>query len=186
MGAPRFPQGGGSPGYSKRGRSGKTVSLVLWDVPYKVNNTLGFTIFVPNCDADIERAYRTSRHVAEGFCAVCHMVYMPLVERSESYRDFAGIQDVYDHRTDLDYMMSKTPSIVVGQPARFIEVVKRLEALGFDDVSLRIDGFGHEQNMRSIEMIGKYVIPHFKAPAAVQPSEYGSHLGVKNVPRFVL
>lgn len=154
--------------------------------PYKVNNSLCFTIFVPNCDADVERAYRTARHVAEGFCSLCHMVYMPLVERSESYRDFAGIQDVYEHRTDLDYMMNKTPSIVVGSPQRFIETIKRLEALGFDEVCMRIDGFGHEQNMRSIAMIGKYVIPHFKVPSAVQPSEYRTHLGVKDVPGFML
>ncbi|MGD9602790.1 MAG: LLM class flavin-dependent oxidoreductase [Gammaproteobacteria bacterium] len=154
--------------------------------PYPVNDSLGFTIFVPNCDHDVERATRTARHVAEGFCAVCHMVYMPLAERSESYRDFAGIQDVFDHRTDLDYMMNKTPSIVVGRPERFIDTIRRLEALGFDEVTMRIDGFGHEQNMRSIEMIGKYVIPHFKAPSAVQPSEYRTHLGVKDVPTCVL
>lgn len=154
--------------------------------PYPVNNSLGFTIFVPNCDADVERAYRTARHVANGFCAVCHMVYMPLAERSESYRDFAQIQDVYDHRTDLDYMMSKTPSVVVGPPEKFIETITRLEKLGFDEVLMRIDGFGHQQNMRSIEMIGKYVIPHFKSRSAAQPSEYGTHLGVKDVPRHVL
>lgn len=153
---------------------------------YPVNNALGFTIFVPNCDTDVERAYRTARHVAEGFCAVCHMVYMPLAERSESYRDFAQIKDVYDRRTDLDYMMNKTPSTVIGPPARFIETIRRLEALGFDEVLMRIDGFGHEQNMRSIEMIGKYVIPHFKVPSAVQPSEYHTHLGVKNVPTNML
>ncbi len=154
--------------------------------PYPINNALGFTIFVANCDTDVERAYRTSRHVAEGFCAICHMVYMPLAERSESYRDFAQMQDVYDHRTDIDYMMNKTPSIVVGPPERFITTIKRLEALGVDEVLMRIDGFGHEQNMRSIEMIGKYVIPHFKAPSAVQPSEYRTHLGVKSVPQNML
>jgi alkanesulfonate monooxygenase SsuD/methylene tetrahydromethanopterin reductase-like flavin-dependent oxidoreductase (luciferase family) len=154
--------------------------------PYPVNDSLGFCIFIANCDSDVERAYRTGRHVAEGFCAVCYDVYMPLVKRSESYRDFAQIQDVYDHRRDLDYMMDKTPSVVLGKPEKFIETIERLQALGFNEVCLRNDGFGHEQNMRSLEMFGKYVIPHFKAPSGVVQSEYRTELGVKDVPQYLL
>jgi hypothetical protein len=111
---------------------------------------------------------------------------MPLVKRSESYRDFAQIQDVYDHRHDLDYMMDKTPSVVLGRPEKFIETIERLQALGFNEVCLRNDGFGHEQNMRSLEIFGKYVIPHFKAPSGVVQSEYRTELGVKDVPQHLL
>jgi alkanesulfonate monooxygenase SsuD/methylene tetrahydromethanopterin reductase-like flavin-dependent oxidoreductase (luciferase family) len=46
------------------------------------------------------------------------------------------------------------------------ERAKRLAALGYDELILRIDGLGHERHMQAIELIGKDVIPELgRAPA---------------------
>ncbi|OBJ67843.1 hypothetical protein A5643_15185 [Mycobacterium sp. 1274756.6] len=154
--------------------------------PYPVTNSLAYAFATANCDADVERAYETARHIAEGFIALGNRMYAPLVKASDTYSAFAQLQDVYENRHDLDYVMDKTPTVLLGTPEKFIETIERLEALGFDEVAMRIDGYGHEQNMRNIEMIGKYVIPHFKAKKAVVPSQYRTELGVDNVPRSLI
>jgi hypothetical protein len=52
--------------------------------------------------------------------------------------------------------MAETPSALIGSPADFIE---RLEAMGIDEVLLRIDGVPHDEIMKSIHLIGTEVIP---------------------------
>ena len=77
--------------------------------------------------------------------------------------------------------------MLLGKPDVFIETCKRLQGLGFDEIALRIDGMGHEQNMRSIEMIGKYVIPQVNNQrSVVSPSQYVSEMGVDCVPQLLL
>jgi len=54
----------------------------------------------------------------------------------------------------------------IGSPESFVERAKKLQAMGYDEFILRIDGLGHEQRMRAIELIGKHVIPELeRAPA---------------------
>ncbi|MGV0791202.1 LLM class flavin-dependent oxidoreductase [Mycolicibacterium sp. XJ1819] len=154
--------------------------------PYPVTNSLGYAVATANCDADVERAYRTARHIAEGFISLGMHMYAPLVKASESYSAFAQLEDVYEHRDDLEYVMDKTPSVLLGKPDKFIATIERLQALGFDEVAMRIDGYGHEQNMRNIEMIGKYVIPHFRAKSAIVPSQYRTELNVQDVPQYLI
>jgi hypothetical protein len=48
----------------------------------------------------------------------------------------------------------------------FVERFTRYQQLGADEVIMRLDG-NHKQIMRSIELIGKYVIPKFKMPRSV-------------------
>ncbi|OBJ67840.1 hypothetical protein A5643_15170 [Mycobacterium sp. 1274756.6] len=153
--------------------------------PYPVNKSMGFAI-IANCDPDDDRARDTARHIVEGFISLGDRMYTPLAKASESYKDLGQIQDVYQNRYDLDYVMDKTPLVVVGEPDRFIKTIERLQALGFNEVVFRVDGYGHEQNMRSIETLGKYVIPHFKAKAAKVPSQYRTELGVEQVPQNLL
>ena len=60
---------------------------------------------------------------------------------------------------DVDYLVECAPYITIGTPEFFIERAKILADMGVDEWLLRIDGMGHENNMRAIEMIGKEVIP---------------------------
>jgi hypothetical protein len=39
--------------------------------------------------------------------------------------------------------------------------------MGVDEVILLIDSVGHEKIMKSIDLIGRYVIPEFKSPQSI-------------------
>jgi hypothetical protein len=54
------------------------------------------------------------------------------------------------------------PYFVIGSPDTVESRLRRLEAMGVDQVLLRIDGRGHETNMRSIELFGTEVMPCFR------------------------
>ncbi len=54
----------------------------------------------------------------------------------------------------------------------YVERCKQLEKMGVDEVILKIDGYGHQANMRSIEMFGKYVIPEFDHPQAIPSNDW--------------
>jgi alkanesulfonate monooxygenase SsuD/methylene tetrahydromethanopterin reductase-like flavin-dependent oxidoreductase (luciferase family) len=152
--------------------------------PYAVNNTLSFSTFTTNCDVTREKAIEKSAHVAKGFFSLCEMIYTGVAAKAgdpdSSYASgIAQIVSMAKHRDDIEYMSQHTPSVMVGTPDDIIEQVKKLQNLGYDEVIFRIDGFGHEQNKRAIELIGKYVIPEFKSPKSpVWENEYERDYGV--------
>jgi alkanesulfonate monooxygenase SsuD/methylene tetrahydromethanopterin reductase-like flavin-dependent oxidoreductase (luciferase family) len=65
--------------------------------------------------------------------------------------------------------------VLIGDPDQLIQKMERYEALGVDHLLcyMQFGGLSHEHILKSIELIGKYVIPHFqererkKAAAAV-------------------
>ncbi len=100
----------------------------------------------------------------------------------EKSADFAYLNDwkklLAGHEDDLEWMNENLPQVLNGTPDDIIKGVKRVEALGFDEVIFRIDGNGHRQIMESLEYFGKYVIPEFRNPdEVVHHSEY-EDLGV--------
>lgn len=152
--------------------------------PYAVNNTLSFSTFTSNCDTNRQRAIEDAAHVAKGFFSLCEMIYTGVAAKAEeaegSYATGIGqIVKMSQRKDDVEYMIEHTPSVMVGTPDDFIKQIKKLEALGYDEVIFRIDGFGHAQNKRAIELIGKYVIPEFKSPSSpVWKNEYEIDYGV--------
>ena len=62
--------------------------------------------------------------------------------------------------------LKQIAKFLVGDPDVFIERIQRYQEVGADEVIMRLDGT-HEQIMRSIKPIGKYVIPTFKTPRSV-------------------
>lgn len=134
---------------------------------YPVTNRLGFCPFTANCAETQEKAIETGRHVADGFFRLVMALYEELAERSSDYVEFGFINKLKDKKGDYRFLMEHTPSVILGTPDDFIEALKRFESLGYDEVALRIDGFGHEQNKKAIELVGKYVIPEFKSPSSI-------------------
>jgi hypothetical protein len=63
---------------------------------------------------------------------------------------------------DLDFLMDFNPYFHIGPPEFIIERFQRLQAMGLDELILRIDGMGHEVNMKAIAAFGQDVIPHFR------------------------
>jgi len=96
---------------------------------------------------------------------VIEEIYPALAKRSESYGYLKNLEKIRAKSRDLDWLVNET-SCIASDPDGFIERFKRYEALGANEVILRLDGT-HEEIKRTITLIGRYVIPAFKAPKAV-------------------
>lgn len=155
---------------------------------YPVNPTLGWGCLATNVAETRKEAIETSRHVVAGFFKTCVDFFKIMAEKSPDYADLALIDSLESTRGDVRALMEHTPSVMVGTPDDLIEQVRRLEALGFNEVAFRIDGYGHRQNMKAIELIGKYVIPEFKRPQSVVGSAQTPHVysdqGVEDIPIY--
>jgi alkanesulfonate monooxygenase SsuD/methylene tetrahydromethanopterin reductase-like flavin-dependent oxidoreductase (luciferase family) len=90
---------------------------------------------------------------------------------STTSADYSYMKEIKEHvdekRADVDYMINESASFIVGDPDACVRQVRVFEELGVEELWLRIDSQPHEQLMRSIELFGKYVIPHFKNPEAI-------------------
>jgi alkanesulfonate monooxygenase SsuD/methylene tetrahydromethanopterin reductase-like flavin-dependent oxidoreductase (luciferase family) len=62
---------------------------------------------------------------------------------------------------DWDYLLNHSATTVCGSPDTVIRQIEQYQALGIQEVLLHLDSVPHEKIMEGIEMIGRYVIPHF-------------------------
>jgi alkanesulfonate monooxygenase SsuD/methylene tetrahydromethanopterin reductase-like flavin-dependent oxidoreductase (luciferase family) len=76
-----------------------------------------------------------------------------------SYEYMREIEVLAEHQDDIEFLMRHTPAVMVGTPEDFVVKLRELEAHGIDEVLLRIDGFGHENHLRTLQLIGEQVIP---------------------------
>jgi alkanesulfonate monooxygenase SsuD/methylene tetrahydromethanopterin reductase-like flavin-dependent oxidoreductase (luciferase family) len=88
-----------------------------------------------------------------------------LSKLSQDYAYMGAVKDVDFH--DEGYMYGDSAGFVVGDPDECIRQIRVYEEMGVDTITMRMDSIPHDQLMRSIEMFGKYVIPHFKSPDRV-------------------
>ncbi|MGW0038425.1 LLM class flavin-dependent oxidoreductase [Gordonia sp. NPDC003376] len=95
-------------------------------------------------------------------------------------------ENIQKHGDDLEYLNDSSPMLMVGDPDFFIERCERLESMGIDEVVLKIDGYGHSKTLKTIEVIGKYVIPHFKTRRGSIPENAFVRAGIDGVGRFEL
>jgi alkanesulfonate monooxygenase SsuD/methylene tetrahydromethanopterin reductase-like flavin-dependent oxidoreductase (luciferase family) len=90
--------------------------------------------------------------------------YPRLAKMAESYSYMAKVQEVSKQATNLDYFQEGSGAAVFGSPESCIRSIEKLRDCGVDTLVLRIDSVPHDKIMKSIEMFGRHVIPHFKAP----------------------
>lgn len=96
--------------------------------------------------------------------------YERLSKLSSDYAYMGAVKDI--DFNDEEYMFERSSGFIVGDPDHCIEHVQRYADMGVDALVMRIDSLPHEQLMRSIELFGKYVIPHFKRPGnVVRPAD---------------
>jgi alkanesulfonate monooxygenase SsuD/methylene tetrahydromethanopterin reductase-like flavin-dependent oxidoreductase (luciferase family) len=120
---------------------------------------MGLYVATAFCAETREEACRIAHDVAMGYYQFLVDIYVPLGKQSSyEYLD-DKLQRLVDHRDDFDYLLTETPSIMIGTPADFIERIERLEAMGVDEILMRIDGVAHADIMKSFELIGREVIP---------------------------
>ncbi len=69
--------------------------------------------------------------------------------------DFTATRKIISDFEHLD----RTDNVVVGDPQKLIEKIRRYQALGVQEMLLRMEGLPHQKLMHAIELIGRHVIP---------------------------
>jgi len=124
------------------------------------NDYKGLYVATAYCAPTREEALETAREIALDYFKFILDLYIPL-SKNPNYKYLDIIEKLTSHEGDLEWIRGHSPSVMIGSPADYIERLERLEAMGMDEVLLRIDGVGHDNVMQAIEIIGTEVIPHF-------------------------
>ena len=132
-----------------------------------LNDSMGFISFSVCCRKTREEAKAVGGNDALQFLRGVSHVYTELSKKSDDYAYMAEIKRLKQYGKDLDYLMEATPSILLGSPDDLIERCKMLEKQGVQEVIWRIENEEHEETLKSLDLIGRYVIPEFKTPGAV-------------------
>jgi alkanesulfonate monooxygenase SsuD/methylene tetrahydromethanopterin reductase-like flavin-dependent oxidoreductase (luciferase family) len=90
--------------------------------------------------------------------------YPRLAKVAQSYAYMNKITEVAKKTDDFEYFKEGSGAAIFGSPESCIRAIERFGDCGIDTLVMRIDSVPHEKIMKSIEMFGRYVIPHFKSP----------------------
>lgn len=102
---------------------------------------------------------------------------------TDAYPRLAKIADDYKYMSesipsmeraanDWDYLVNDSATTVCGSPDTIIRQIERFQAMGVDEILLHMDSVPHEKIMEAIDMVGRYVIPHFNdRNNVVRPTE---------------
>lgn len=97
--------------------------------------------------------------------------YARLASHYPSYSYMARAEPCLEKIKDIDWLINESGALVCGSPETCVRQLKRFQEIGVTKSLLRIDGLGHKKVLESIELIGKYVIPHlnqkYRRPPAV-------------------
>ena len=125
----------------------------------KRNDHAGLYVATAFCAPKRNDAISKAKDVTLGYANFIADLYAPLgKEISYEYLD-DHMARFLKNRNNLDFLVSETPSVMVGNPQDFVERLSDLAVRGVDEVLLRIDGMAHEDIMNSIRLIGEEVIP---------------------------
>lgn len=123
------------------------------------NDYRGLYVATAYCAESREEAREVAREVAMGYFKFILDLYIPL-SKNPNYDYLDALEKLITNQDDLDWLCEYTPSVMIGTPEDFLQRIERLETMGIDEVLLRIDGVGHENIKKSLELIGREVIPH--------------------------
>ncbi len=112
-----------------------------------------------NCHADRATALKQTEENTLRFVEVIMDWMTKLASRSAGYEYFAQIERIRANMHDLNYLVDSSPYIMAGTPDDLIARCERLHKMGIDDLIWRIDGMGHDNNKKALEIIGKEVLP---------------------------
>lgn len=120
---------------------------------------MGLYVATAFCAETREEAIEVARSVALGYFNFIVSIYAPLGKQgSYEYLD-SKMTRLIDNLDNLDYLLTETPSVLIGTPDDFVRRLEDLEKRGIDEVLLRIDGVPHDHIMRCFELMGDKVIP---------------------------
>lgn len=135
------------------------------------NASAGLYVATAYCAETRDEARRIARDVALGYFKFILDLYVPLGKRSSyEYLD-EKMTRLLNNEGNLDFLINETPSVMIGTPDDFIQRLEKLKEMGVDEVLLRVDGVPHADIMRSYELIGREVIPHFSKTKVEEAAE---------------
>ena len=156
--------------YSKNALQVYDETFAATEHPFPVNYAKGMLVGgAMHCAETTEQAREEAAPMPE-YAKLSLGGYERLAKLSADYAYMGAVKDVaFD---DPEYMLNESAGFIVGDPEDCIKQGRVYEELGIDLLLMRIDSLPHEKLMRSIELFGKYVIPHFKASKTiVRPAE---------------
>ncbi|WP_197377055.1 LLM class flavin-dependent oxidoreductase [Mycolicibacterium baixiangningiae] len=112
------------------------------------NDYRGLYVATAYCAQDRDEARAVARDIAMAYFTFILNLYVPL-SKNPGYTYLGTLERLNEHQDDLDWLCEYTPSVMIGTPDDFIERIRRVEAMGIDEVLLRIDGVGHE-NIKTV------------------------------------
>jgi alkanesulfonate monooxygenase SsuD/methylene tetrahydromethanopterin reductase-like flavin-dependent oxidoreductase (luciferase family) len=128
------------------------------------NHSAGLGIFAAHCAETTDEARREAERACHAFVELNlgpGGLYEKLGPASPDYEYLNQVEEMKRRRNDLDYVIEAAPYIGYGTPDWWIARIERLRDLGYTEVLLRIDGMGHDVNMKAIRNFGRCVIPAF-------------------------
>jgi alkanesulfonate monooxygenase SsuD/methylene tetrahydromethanopterin reductase-like flavin-dependent oxidoreductase (luciferase family) len=138
-----------------------------------VNRSLGLAILCAHCAETKEQAWAEAGPIAHDITE--RMLgpggrYEQLARASPDLGYLADVEEVQARRHDLDFVLELAPYLSFGTPEFLVDRFRRAAELGYEELILRIDGFGHETVMRSIDLFGREVIRKMRASWDRPPS----------------
>lgn len=140
-----------------------------------VNNSAGVLLYTGHCTETREQAYEELWPIFQHYLPSA----LSSVRNMAKYgKTFAYMEDMAKRTEEIMAkadgspgffrdLVDSTASFVMGTPDDCIEQIQRFADMGLDEIWVRIDTLPHDRLMKGIEMLGKYVIPHFKDPTAI-------------------
>ena len=146
---------------------------------YEPNRAHALLTFPSHCAPTRAQAIEESRSTVLGLFNYVGSMYLSLARAEAAkggsgYAYFHRMEDLDEKKSDIPYMIDASPSLLIGDPDQCIERLEAYEKMGITEVILKIDGYGHQTNLRSIEMFGKYVIPHFRNRRSIPANDWES------------
>lgn len=146
---------------------GKKAGTSLAPAP---NRTMGLYVATAFCAQTRKEAIKVARQVALGYFRFILDLYVPLAKKG-TYEYLDKMETLIANENNVDFLINETPSVMIGNPDDFVARLRRLEAMGVDEVLLRIDGVPHADIKRSLKLIGAEVIPVVDAQKSLVVAE---------------
>ena len=128
-----------------------------------INNSVGVLVHA-YCSESDETAKKEAGAENLDYVHLAYTGYPRLAKMSKDYAYMGNFAELGEKLSDYDYFVNDLVAAVFGSAATCIKQIERYRAAGANELLLRIDSVPHDKIMRSIEMFGRYVIPHFRHP----------------------
>jgi len=132
-----------------------------------VTNSVGVLVVPGHCAESSKEARQEITERATAFTALVDVVYPELAKQSADYAYMGDVAERLGGKIkDMDYLVAESAGTIIGDPDECVKQIKKFADIGVEEILLGMDGIPHDKIMKSLELFGKYVIPHFKKISA--------------------